>query len=78
MKSSIEKQTDLIKLILQKMEIKTESDYFDDNDVNTYDSNRRKSLWKKGLENQNSILRMIATRQFMSSRPLINEGSMES
>ena len=48
MKLSIEQQTDLLKVIIQKMEIKTEDD---DNDEPQYETNKSVAMWDNGFKN---------------------------
>lgn len=61
MKSKIDQQTDLLKLILQKMEIKSEDD---DNDDISADKQKITNLWNSAFKNIR--LRTSVLHQFNS------------
>ena len=61
MKSKMDQQTELLKLIVQKMEIKSEDD---DNDDLSFENNKALSQWSYPLNNirlKTSILQKLKT-----------------
>jgi hypothetical protein len=66
MKTSIDQQTELLKLIVQKMDIRTEEDDNDENCVETQngDANTRTQLLNSNIKN--TRLRNMVIKQFAS------------
>ena len=67
MKLSIEQQTELLKVIIQKMEIKTEDD---DNDEPINEANKSAEMWNNGFKNVR--LKNFVINQMISNKKKIN------